>query len=335
MKIKWISNVTAQSGYGVAARNYCISLRDAGVDVKVDSTSGDFPEPWMASSSMLGDDNRISIMHSIPMKICEAYYTVFEFDQAPKPWGRVFEKCKLVMTPSEYSMKSLATVCDKDKIKIVHHGISPEFNKYGPSLEFNEELPEFKFLSVFEWVERKCPEVLIQAFCEEFDKSEDACLILKAYSDSKPIPMLIKKYAKDHHVYLLNRRIRDMSLLYRACDSYVLAQAGGAWEETVSEAMACGLPTITTRTGGVLEYANDDNCFLVENAGWKMIGHNSLEPLVEPWFKIKPPVKKDLKQKMRAVFQGERKDGTGIANKFTWGSAAKKIVKHVGDAFEK
>lgn len=339
MKIKWTGDVASQSGYGIASKNYCIGLRNAGADVKVDSPTNNFPEKWMLDSSYLPDEGRIHIMHSIPRMLCKAYYTVFEFDRAPESWGPVLEASDLVMTPSEYSKKSLATICPREKIKIVPHGIEPVYNPYGPKLEFNEKLPSFKFLSVFEWVERKCPEILIQAFCEEFDKSEDVCMIIKSYSNAKPISMFIKNLAGDANIYLLNKRLEELSSLYRSCDAYVLAQAGGAWEETVSEAMACGLPTITTRTGGVLEYANNSNSFLVEHEGWQMIRHNSLEPLVEPWFKIKPPKIESLKDMMRLVFEGgeevdKKKDlAPEIACEFTWDKAAQTMIKHLGDTF--
>lgn len=359
-KIKWTANMRGNSGYAVATRAYCTALRDIGVDLICDSMDNVFPasHSWMADTSRKDDMGYFNIVHEIPTHRADAHYTVYEMDQAPQSWGPLLRRDKFVMTPSEYSKKSLSSICPPDKIHVVHHGIDPKFSPEGDKVEFEvvvgeerkpmplepgtfliaskyKPLPKFKFLSVFEWVERKCGDRLIQAFVEEFDKNEDACLIIKTYSNLEAITHKISRLAGDANIFLLNGYVKDMSKLYRAADAYISCSSGEGWGETLSEAMACGLPTIGSANGGNLEFMNENNSFLVPVEDWQMIGHNILEPLIEPWFMHRPPRIDGMKAAMRSVFNNGRdvtervREALKIRDIYTWEKAAKKIIELV------
>lgn len=336
VKIKWVADFTANSGYGEAARQYCLALKMINADLITDDVNNMFPRgfDWMADLSTKNDKGYFKVTHNIPRVMSEGYYTVFEFEQAPEKWRRMLKDSKLVMTPSEYSKKSLSTVCDPLKIKVVNHGVNPKFTKHGKKVEFDKELPRFKFLSVFEWVERKCMDRLLKAFTEEFVKEEDVCLILKGTHPVKPIALEINKYAKDANVYLMQGYVDDMSTLYRAADCYVSPTGGEGWGETLSEAMACGVPTIGTRSTGNLEFMNDSNSWLVQSS-LEMVGENWMSEMIRPWFYYNPPSVDSIRRAMRIVFEGgddvkaRAKEGTKITSDFTWEKAAKRVVQFV------
>jgi len=352
------------SGYSVATRAYCTALRDADVDLICDDFENVFPvsHSWMAETATKDDTGYFHICHEIPVHRADAHYTVYEMDQAPAEWGPLLRRDKFIMTPSEYSKRSLSSICPPEKIHVVHHGIDPKFSPEGDKVEFEllmgeqepdgepqqvdgqeflvqimkpKPLPKFKFLSVFEWVERKCGARLIKAFVEEFDKNEDVCLILKTYSNLEAITHVISDLVGDANVFLLKSYVDDMSTLYRAADGYISCSSGEGWGETLSEAMACGLPTIGSSNGGNMEFMNDKNSFIVPVEEWQIIGHNILEPLVEPWFKHRPPRIDGMKAAMRSVFNGGRdvtsrvREAVKIREEFTWEKAAKQIIELV------
>jgi glycosyltransferase involved in cell wall biosynthesis len=364
VKIKWTAHMRGNTGYAVATRAYCTALRDIGVDLICDSFDNVFPQShaWMAETATKDDTGYFHICHEIPEHRARAHYTVYEMDQAPVKWGPLLNRDDFVMTPSEYSKKSLSSICPPEKIHVVHHGIDPRFSPDGDKVEFevllgeevpdgkpqkadgedflvqmtkSKPLPKFKFLSVFEWVDRKYGARLIKAFVEEFDKNDDACLVLKTYSNLEPITHEIAKLAGDANVFLLKGYVDDMSTLYRAADAYISCSSGEGWGETLSEAMACGLPTIGSNNGGNVEFMNQENSFLVPVEDWQMIGHNILEPLIEPWFMHRPPRIDGMKAAMRSVFNGGRdvtsrvREAVKIRDAFTWEKAAGEIARLV------
>ncbi len=57
---------------------------------------------------------------------------------------------------------------------------------------------------------------------------------------------------------------REMPRLYAAADAYVLASRGEGWGRPFMEALAMGLPTISSRWGGHREFVDEDTSWLVE-----------------------------------------------------------------------
>jgi glycosyltransferase involved in cell wall biosynthesis len=353
MKLKWVGPVGTGSGYGIASINYIEALNSLGADMKVVSLDGTFFAPWMSQTKKKDDEGRITIRHALPDIPADVYYTVFEFDRAPEQWRPILEKARLVFTPSKFSKDSLSTICDEDKIKVIPHGIGEEFNPLGPKGEINLKptedwkedmrLPSFKFLSVFEWVKRKCPERMIQAFREEFSPDEDVCLILKTYHHQKDVRKKIKQLAGDANIFHLRQKFEDMSVLYRSVDAYVSATGGEGWGETLSEAMACGLPTIGCNNGGNMEFMDLFNSWISPSEGWQPIGYNNLEAIIKPWFKYRPPCVPSLRETMRNVYEaatkntkihkGKINNAMKIGNKFTWEKAAKLMLKYLEEEF--
>jgi len=337
VKIEWFASFASNNGYAEAARQYCIALKRLGADVITRSFDNRFFRgyEWMAEASQIKNDGHFPIMHNIPGRLSKGYYTVFEFDRAPDAWARPLKSAQVVMTPSQFSKDAISKVCDPEKIHVVHHGVNERFSPFGPSveLESDTELPRFKFLSVFEWVERKCGDRLIKAFQQAFTKDDDVGLFIKT-SGSRAIPLAINK-VPGCKIYMLEGYVNDMAQLYREFDAYISCSSGEGWGETLSEAMACGLPTIGTNHGGNLEFMNDENSFLVEPGNWQPVGYNSLEPVIAPWMQHRPPMTNAIVYAMKRVFMDtaeakrRARNARAVAKDFTWEKAAKKIIEIV------
>jgi len=336
VKIKWSSYFGRTSGYAEAARQYCVALKRLGADIICDSMDNSYLSDmaWMAATSKVKDDGYFPVMHDIPGAMSRGYFTVFELEKAPAEWERPLRKAEVVMTPSEFARNSLGHVCDINKIHVVHHGVAENFSPSGASVKFDASdhrpLPTFKFLSVFEWVERKCGDRLIEAFQKEFSPDEDVGLFIKT-SAYRRLPLLVNKVTPNN-IFIVDGFVEDMAKLYGACDAYVCCAGGEGWGETLSEAMACGLPTIGSNHSGNLEFMNDENSFLVDVEDWQPIGYNSLMPMIAPWERQKPPKVESIQKAMRTVFEGgddvkrRARKGTRVSSDFTWEKAAKKII---------
>jgi glycosyltransferase involved in cell wall biosynthesis len=55
--------------------------------------------------------------------------------------------------------------------------------------------------------------------------------------------------------------------MYRTCDIYILPSLTEGWPQTLFEAMACGVPVIATRVGGIPHLIDDGNNGLLVNPG--------------------------------------------------------------------
>jgi len=89
--------------------------------------------------------------------------------------------------------------------------------------------------------------------------------VLIVDSTSTPQYEGLHKKLKKEGIIILHRYIPDISEIYKLSDIYVFPVkdeiASINLPLSILEAMACGLPVITTRFGGIEEYFKDDNGF--------------------------------------------------------------------------
>jgi glycosyltransferase involved in cell wall biosynthesis len=136
----------------------------------------------------------------------------------------------------------------------------------------------FNFLSVFQWTQRKGPDVLLKAFIREFKEDEDVALILRCYGrtgpDSDLLPELLHFIERELHVplektppiLLIPGLIpnRDLPRLYTSADCFVLPSRGEGWGRPYVEALCSEMPVIATRWGGQLDFLHDANSYLID-----------------------------------------------------------------------
>lgn len=333
-----------KTGYSVAAMAFARELSKF-TDIRVIPKRKDriLSDRWLMDLMIKKPKpGEIKFFMDLPTKIADVYYTMFEMDMSPHEWKYCLDKANIIFTPSEYSRKSLESVVRKEiPINVIHLGISSEMKPDGKKLKLRDKgggsyvQNAFKFLYVFEWVERKRPVDLIKAFNEEFhDEREDVVLILKTYPTFFPIRKMIKCYNSTARIYLMSEWVKNIDELYRTADCYVSSSACEAWGEPLSEAMACGKPVIAGLTGNS-EFMDDTNSFPVIDNGWEYIERNSMEGVVKPWFRYRPVNIVMLREQMRYVFDNQeeaRKKGEKAAKdmeKFTWEASAKKMVEYM------
>ena len=336
-KINFIGFLNGNTGYTILSRALIGLMDRAGLDVRIQDLNNQGVAQY-PNLQMKDPAGRFQLLHQIPTVKPDAdgFYTVTEFDEPTYGSISPLRRAKLVLTESNFC-KGVFEEFTKAPIHTIHYPVDPQFKPTGATLKFNPEIEKFgfKFLSVFEWIMRKDPYLLIQAFCEEFKPTEDVCLILRTWSKFRNPEKYIGEMAKGHNVFLMPHEVPHMAPLYRACDAFVTATWGEGFGHPIIEAMACGLITIAPDSTGIKDYANNNNAMLVP-VDEVPVGdvYNEIPHLIKPWFTCWKPDKEGLKKAMRKAFQNRSTFLTQNAVKIGKKFSLDHSLQQIKEAFE-
>ena len=270
-------------------------------------------------------------------------YSVWETTKLPPDWVPSLNSLDDVWTVSKFCKKTFEdSGVDKD-VKIVHEGADTSiFNPYvKPDVNVLDK-DTFTFLSVFKFEYRKSPEILLEAFAEEFKSDEKVRLLLQCFNPFVPdlniygtlFGMNLGKHAPIYQLKPVDL-VTELASYYRACDCFVLPTKAESWGLPMTEALACGIPVITTNWGGALEFMNND-------VGWLIDVEKMEMPDDKMFFKPQEgnewavPSKKHLRELMRYAFEHKdeckKKGGMNsyeyIENNFSWEKSTE-VVKEL------
>ncbi|MHA1341323.1 MAG: glycosyltransferase [Promethearchaeota archaeon] len=300
-KIVWIGRFRGYSGFATSTREYFLSILPyfhklyiAPLEVLKEN---DPLKQYLVPLPL--EDTELKIINHLPTTDPEAevYFSVFEYNRIPDSWIPIFNQARLIMTQSNFCKQIFSQfIDDPSKIRVVPYILPKNFRGDGPKIRyFPEDI--FVFGSVFEWVPRKVPERTIKAFVEEFSSNEPVRLVLKAsHPQGKNVKELVSNITKDERIIVIEDIIEDISAFYRGLDAYISCTAGEGWGQTLTEAMACGIPTIASRHSGNLDFMNDENSFLVDVHDWSPSNPN-------PSFMWKLPKISGIKKTMRYIYE--------------------------------
>jgi glycosyltransferase involved in cell wall biosynthesis len=287
-KIVWIGHFRGYSGFAVATREYFKSIKPYFDNLFLASLesldTGDPFKSYMITEEI--NDIDLKVVNHLPTTDpeAEAYFSVWEYNKIPDTWIEILENAKVVMTQSNYCKSIFSKhISNSGKIHIIPYIIPREFSPNGPKLRlFDENL--FVYGSVFEWVPRKVPELMIEAFTREFKPNEPVRLILKTqipydinslnqsnFHDNpihNSIIQVLRLIKQDPRILIFSNPIPNISDFYRGLNAYISCTAGEGWGQTLSESMACGIPTIGSNHSGNLDFMNSENSYLVEVENW-------------------------------------------------------------------
>jgi len=245
-----------------------------------------------------------------------------------------------IFCPSEHTKKAVLTTANNNteyilnKIKVVPHGVNNEL--FYPKEKNNEK---FTFLVSKGWrnlEDRGGTQYAIQAFLEEFTNKDNVELIVKinpAYGIPDINNMVEQIRPKDKSDYppirinIDNIHYSKLVDLYNKADVFVMSTRAESFGIPGIEAMACGLPVITTNFGGQVDYCNEKNSWLV--------GGNLVEmqqELMYEGIKWLTPNISEIRKAMREAYENKEivksksKEAIKTGNIFTWDSTANLIV---------
>lgn len=360
MKVNIIGDYFGQTGYAIHTKNLALALNKL---VPVTVTTNKF-QGWVSVCNdeeykMLGgnpDDCDINIMIGLPPYW--SYYAsktkpfigflVWEGDKIPSSWIKCLldKNVKQVWVPSEHTKQAIInTINDytldlendvvyniiKNKIKIVPHGVNTQLFK--PNTEKRQKV--FTFIANKGWrggwLDRGGLAFLFKAFNEEFTKEDKVELLVKINSVYAQInleeEMNKLKLDKDKapiKMFTENLPFELLPLIYQMGHVFVSPNMGESFGLPCLEAMACGLPVITTDFGGQTDFVNDTNGWLLKEGTLFEVKHDINYEGVK-WNKPSIP---ELRKLLRRVYekQNEVDEKSCVAltesAKWTWDNSA-------------
>lgn len=274
--VVWVGGLGHATGFGIWCRRAMKAALDAGVlcyfqpareAVHLDQPS---PEPDTRDCQRhVGEESmtQIIIEHADRFTRCSGRYKIgwsmCEVEGWPPRW---IEGCRWVdevWVPTERERRVLLSSGVEREVRVMPLGIDPGL--FHPGISPWPERPpvEFLFVSVFLWCMRKNPDMLIRAFRDEFGREEGVALFIKTGvpREEEKLPFQTRWWMKEAGppVVILADPLVDneMGRIYTMGDCFVLPTSGEGWCLPAMEALACGLPVITTGWSAPVEWGSD------------------------------------------------------------------------------
>jgi glycosyltransferase involved in cell wall biosynthesis len=233
-------------------------------------------------------------------------YTMLETTGIPPEWARQCNLMDEVWVPSPFNAWTFRRSGVTAPIHVMPLGLI-NTHYFNPEIKGYPIEGVYTFLSIFEWGERKAPEVLLRAFNRAFRHDEPVVLICK-YTNSDPgvsPEQIVESLQLDPEggQILLSENVTvpyyQISQLYRSADCFVLPTRGEGWGMPILEAMACGLPVIASHWSAQQYFMNDANSYPLQV---RLIDAEAKCPYYKG-FKWADPDQKHLERLLRHVYQ--------------------------------
>lgn len=341
----WRSVAHSPLGYAVGSRKLMEQLHHQDVRVSFENAYGQRDKP---TGDPLVDDlmmrqpsaGAVEISYSQAdafrraRRVRHVGYTMLEVTGLPRDWVDGCNRMDEVWVPARFNVETFRSSGVTAPIRVMPLGVDPLY--FNPDIKAERISDAFTFLSVFEWGERKAPEVLLRAFAREFSAREDVMLVLSVFNRDPAVDVRqeIAKLALPKSariVVIINPGFTgyQMGSLYRSADCFVLPTRGEGWGQPVLEAMACGLPVIATGWGGLADFLDDEVGYPVS---YRMTPAEARCVYYEG-FDWAEPDEAHLRARMRevtdaydlATVRGERAARL-VAEKYTWRHSAERIA---------
>ncbi|MDR3554920.1 MAG: glycosyltransferase, partial [Syntrophobacteraceae bacterium] len=361
LSIVWEGSQFVYHSLALINRELCLKLIDAGHDVTLlpyekDQFGPEVDPRFTKIASRLlaaaGNSVSVHIRHQWPPNFTPppaGHWVIvqpWEYGRIPEEWVEPMSTLvDEIWVPSRHVQKSyISSGVPSDRIQVIPNGVNPELFHPEAAPYPVRATNKFKFLFVGGSIWRKGVDLLLQAYCETFRHEDEVALVLKdigqdSFYRGQGVGDSIRRIQNEptapELVYLTQKmEERHMPGLYTACDCLVHPYRGEGFGLPVLEAMACGVPVITTEGGSTDDFCPPDGVFLIPSerreftprdtrlaggAGWILEPDlNALKSLMRQAFE------KRVEAKQRALRVSER-----VRRDYSWQVVAGKVVERI------
>lgn len=217
----------------------------------------------------------------------------------------IWRRARYVVSLSDDLINLARKTSKKQKISVIYNGINSE--EFYPDKSVLDNEKTFNIFSVGRLIERKGLIFLLEAFKNISQKYPEARLLV---AGDGPLKATYEKFVNDNG---LNEKVAFFGLIdhsriaeiYRKCHIFVLPSLNEALGNATHEALASGLPIITTRTGAA-EIIGDSGYVIDKKSA------NQIEAAIEMLIK-NPVLRREMAEKSRK-----------LAEEMSWENTAKK-----------
>lgn len=287
LKVTWHSTFSRPVGYAMASRAIAKGLDDVGVAVSYRYLYGAGTVLPIEEDRGPTEDYRINVIRqrepdpeapAIIFGQADAFaavqarhrigWTMLETTGVPAEWVRQCNEMDEVWVPSAFNEWTFRRSGVTRPIRVMPLGVI-DTGYFNPQIRAFPVPGEFTFLSVFEWGERKAPEVLIRAFNKAFRATDRAVLLCKFVNSDPGISprAQIARLGLDPKggriVFSENDYLPyyQLASLYRSSDCFVFPSRGEGWGMPILEAMACAVPVIASYWSAQQSFMTDANSY--------------------------------------------------------------------------
>jgi glycosyltransferase involved in cell wall biosynthesis len=272
--------IALDRGPGSVVVNHYHGGRIVGVPNDLSADQRRLIEPMMQAwdRSAADDGDRISICHHYPLisdeRPARLKLAFFFWEESVVPSSHVEflnSNFAAVLVATEFVRKVLRDSGCKLPIKVAPLGVdqiidaADKIASHGPA-----DANRFRFLHVSSAFPRKGVDVLLSAYFSEFSADELVELVIKTSPNihnnlADQIERLRHHHRNPPRVVVDERPLDEGELaqLYRTANAVVLPTRGEGFNLPAAEALALGLPVISTAYGGQSD-------FLTEDTGWRL-----------------------------------------------------------------
>ena len=354
-------------------RGLCLELMKRGHQLSLHPSNGPFqidelPLETRPEYRQLADRFYAPFKGSLEVNVSSRWHPIFQERAAarqvlvstwwagatPEEWTRrIQQHVDEVWVPSRHVRNNfLLGGVPEDKVWVTPVGVDAGlFSPQAAPLPLQTK-KSFKFLFVGETSPRKGLDLLLKAYLSAFSRRDDVCLVIKDidcedYYWRRASAEMVRECRANPEfaeIEYLDKMLSeaDLASLYTACDCFVQPFRTASFPLAALEAMACGLPVITTGYGGALDVCDEQVTYLLKAHEQKhhrdYVGH---------WRVTGPQMHAEveigqLKDRMRHVFNhpAEAKARGAAARAkvcagFTWEKQATLVQERLAQVCEK